>query len=272
MSQIFPDPVPGGCNLSFPTEYAPYQLVSYTDELIIVQSQPPSMLNSNCDKNGIQVEMYHLYLHENNYDSYYYFWAIESMLTVDLIRAKGVKIPTVEGYFKYRKLYATYRGVGQVFAIVATYGNTSSAYVPAVSYGCDLTEPETCTGPVTPHWKLICAFLAIFGLFVCHVGHRFLRITLYLVGCTLGIFVTYVILSLSTDSLTVEGNLCLFFYLVFYIFCLRKNNHFDFNWIDIWGGLVTILVEIRNSDFFSWFDIFYFGIRNGLYCFLFRSR
>ncbi|XP_044254477.1 transmembrane 7 superfamily member 3-like [Tribolium madens] len=198
------DPIPGGCNLSFPTEYAPYQLVSNTDEVIVVQSQPPSIIDSTCDKNKLQVDMYHLYLHENNYDPLYYFNGIEKMLTVNLIQKNGHKVSTVDGYFKYRKLYSAYRGVGQVFAIVATNGNVSSAYVPAVSYSCDLTQMDTCNGPVTPHWKLICAIMTIFGIFVCFFGHRFFRLTLYLAGFTLGIFVTYVILSLSSNNLTVE--------------------------------------------------------------------
>ncbi|XP_063913266.1 transmembrane 7 superfamily member 3-like [Zophobas morio] len=198
------DPIPGGCNLTFNTEYAPYQLVSYTEDLIIVQSQAPSAFDTTCDKNNIQVDLYHLYLHENNYAEKYYFNGIENMLTVDLIKSHGYKVSTVDGYFKYRKLYSAYRGVGQVFAIVATYHNRSSAYVPAVSYGCDLdNQDESCYGPVTPHWKVICAFLLIFGLFVNFFGHKFFRITLYLIGFVIGVFITYVILSLSSNNLTV---------------------------------------------------------------------
>ncbi|KAH0809332.1 hypothetical protein MTP99_011906 [Tenebrio molitor] len=198
------DPIPGGCNLTFDTEYAPYQLVSNTDDLIIVQSQPPSAFDSSCDKNKIQVDMYHLFLHESSYDQSGYFDAVENMLTVDSIKSRGYKVTTVDGYYKYRKLYSAYRGVGQVFAIVATHHNRSSAYVPAVSYGCDLANfDESCYGPVTPHWKLLCAVLLIFGVFTNFFGHKFFRITLFLVGLMVGVFVTYVILSLSNNHLTV---------------------------------------------------------------------
>jgi hypothetical protein len=150
--------------------------------------------------------MYHLFLHESSYDQSGYFDAVENMLTVDSIKSRGYKVTTVDGYYKYRKLYSAYRGVGQVFAIVATHHNRSSAYVPAVSYGCDLANfDESCYGPVTPHWKLLCAVLLIFGIFTNFFGHKFFRITLFLVGLMVGIFVTYVILSLSNNHLTVAG-------------------------------------------------------------------
>ncbi|RZC42089.1 transmembrane 7 superfamily member 3-like, partial [Asbolus verrucosus] len=129
------DPIPGGCNLTFNTENAPYQLISFTDDLIIVQSQPPSAIGTTCEKNNVLVELYHLYLHEDDFKQSRYFNGLEKMLTVDAIKVNGYKVTTVDGYFKYRKLYSAYRGVGQVFGIIATYQNKSSAYIPAISYG-----------------------------------------------------------------------------------------------------------------------------------------
>lgn len=112
-----------------------------------MHSQAPYVDGITCEKDQIGVEMYHMFLSENNHKPDCYFDGIKDMMTVDLIRKNGRKISTVSGYFKYRKLYSSYMGIGQVFAIIATYGNHSSAYIPAVSYGCDLNNPESCIGP-----------------------------------------------------------------------------------------------------------------------------
>ncbi|KAJ8968077.1 hypothetical protein NQ314_002477 [Rhamnusium bicolor] len=142
------DPVPGGCNLHFNTKIAPYQIVFYNDDYIEVESQAPSAYGVDCGDNKIQVDMYHMFLNEYDNKVQPYFDAIIQMITVDNIKLHGRKIPPGTEFFKYRRLYSSYRGTGEVFAIVATYNNRSSAYVPAVSYGCDLTKwDESCVGP-----------------------------------------------------------------------------------------------------------------------------
>lgn len=150
------DPIPGGCNLTFDTLNAPYQKITYANDMIKVRSQPPSAYGISCDNNQIQIDMFHLYLPEYDNKPESYFEGLSKMITVENIRMNGKKVYSLEGRFKYNRLFSSYRGTGEVFGIVATYKNRSSAYVPAVSYGCDLLNWQTnCVGP----GMLECIFL-----------------------------------------------------------------------------------------------------------------
>lgn len=128
---------------------APYQVVSSNEEYITVESQPPSAYGVSCDDNKkIHLEMYHLFLGEYDKSVNAYFEGITKMLTVENIRVNGRKVPSNEGYFLYHRLFSSYRGTGEVFAILATFNNRTSAYVPAVSYGCDMRNWDgSCIGP-----------------------------------------------------------------------------------------------------------------------------
>lgn len=131
---------------------APYQRITTTDDVIKVHAQPPSAYGVSCDKNPIEVEMYHIYLREYDNSQQTYFDGLSKMITVEGIRAYGRKVYAIEGRFKYGRLYSSYRGTGEVFAIIATYSNRSSAYVPAVSYGCEVLNWDTdCVGPGECH-------------------------------------------------------------------------------------------------------------------------
>ncbi|CAH1106341.1 unnamed protein product [Psylliodes chrysocephalus] len=143
------DPVPGGCNLSFETDVAPYQLTEYNDDVIIVKSQPPSIQGApNCDDKKVQVDMYHLYLYEYDNTVETYFKNLEKMLTVKDILKNGRQVPDIGINKKYNRMYSSYRGTGEVFAVVSKYKNSTSAYVPTVSYGCDLLKwQESCLAP-----------------------------------------------------------------------------------------------------------------------------
>ena len=47
-----------------------------------------------------------------------------------------------------RSQFATYAGIGRVFVVTVTYTDDDNlpvaAYVPAVTYGCDLTKEDDC--------------------------------------------------------------------------------------------------------------------------------
>lgn len=118
--------------------------------MIKVHSQPPSAYGISCDKNRIQVDTYHLFLPENDNTQDTYFDVLTKMLTVENIKLNGRKVHSLEGRYKYGRLFSSYRGTGEVFGIIATYNNRSSAYVPAISYGCDVLNWDTdCVGPGT---------------------------------------------------------------------------------------------------------------------------
>ncbi|CAG9836141.1 unnamed protein product [Diabrotica balteata] len=203
-------PVPGGCNLSFDVEVAPYQITSHTDELITVKSQPPSTKGQSCDNLTLQVDMYHFFMYEYDKSPETYFKSIEKMLTVDNIEKYGRRVSGIPGRRKYMRLFSSYIGTGEVFAMVSTFKDHKSAYIPAVSYGCDVARwEEDCVGPVAVHWKVLCAFQLIFGIFLCFFGHRFFRLTLYIVSFTFGLMATYFVISVE-EYLSMTADIVIF--------------------------------------------------------------
>ena len=93
---LFAAPVPGGCNMEFNTEIAPYAMVQTDDTMIIVDVQPASApfnsVRPNCEKNVVTVEMYHRFLSSWDFSLDSYFSAIINMLTVTDIKENGVEV------------------------------------------------------------------------------------------------------------------------------------------------------------------------------------
>lgn len=99
------DPIPGGCNMTFKTEIAPYQLIKLFDDLIRVDMQAPSLSGVLCELFKIRVDFYHLYLGEKDYSKDGYFEGIAKMLTVENIVKYGRQ---VNSNILFKKLeYAT---------------------------------------------------------------------------------------------------------------------------------------------------------------------
>lgn len=85
--------------MEFNTEIAPYASVQTLDTMVIVDVQPASVpLNDSakltCEKNPVEVEMYQIFLNEQDFSINSYFTAITSMLTVTDIKENGVKVLT----------------------------------------------------------------------------------------------------------------------------------------------------------------------------------
>lgn len=134
-------PIPGGCNMTFALETAPYQVVTNTGEMVRVDSQAASQPNHICEGNKVKLEMYHLYLEEWNFEEDEYFKGIEKMISVRDIEKNGRRVPDNYKMSPLRRYYNAYVGTGAVYAIIARYGNFNAAYIPAVSYAC---EPSSC--------------------------------------------------------------------------------------------------------------------------------
>lgn len=185
------DPIPGGCNMVYNTKFAPYQVVSYDDYMIQVDAAPA--LDSSCNIAYPHLDMYHMYLPEGNSDINVYFNAIEKLMTVDGIKKYARKVSDSANYKSFRRYYSAYPGTGSLYAIIAISGNGNSAYVPAVTYACDVNNwDESCSGPVSVIWKVLCAMILFMGVFMCMFGHRFFRIALFIFGFVCGSFISYV--------------------------------------------------------------------------------
>ncbi|XP_076748907.1 transmembrane 7 superfamily member 3 isoform X2 [Xylocopa sonorina] len=170
-------PIPGGCNMEFNTEIAPYANVQTLPAMVIVDVQPASMpLNNSdkpiCQRNPVEHTMYQIFLPGYDFSSDTYFTAIRKMLTAKDIMENGYEVtnPTISS--PMRRVFSAYTGTGSVYVAVATYGIYSSAYVPAFSYGCyPIVDPESCD--VLPNFssKFFCAVCMTLGFILIFLGH-----------------------------------------------------------------------------------------------------
>ncbi|KAI4463929.1 transmembrane 7 superfamily member 3 [Holotrichia oblita] len=182
------DPIPGGCNLTYDIEIAPFQKVTNLNELIRVDAQAPALHNNECPQEGIKIEMYHMYWQEWDFTEGEYFRAIEKMLTVKDVEAHGRRVPSSRGFPLLRRYYASYAGTVSVYSIVTNFRGFRSAYVPAISFGSDISE-------VSIYWKILYSFMVFFGLFLCFKGHRFFQVSLFFTGYFVAAMFTYLILA-----------------------------------------------------------------------------
>lgn len=88
-------PIPGGCNLSFQTEIAPYQIVKTFHDIIRVDMQLPSSPGVLCEDSNTHVELYHVFADNAIASESEYFDYVKRMLTPDGIRRFGKKVSVV---------------------------------------------------------------------------------------------------------------------------------------------------------------------------------
>lgn len=90
-------PIPGGCNMEFEIEIAPYQKLRVENKMIVVDAQPaaaPAVNDSpiSCEKDPVQHTMYRLHLPMYDFAPKTYFDTIASMLTVRDIVRNGTEV------------------------------------------------------------------------------------------------------------------------------------------------------------------------------------
>ncbi|XP_043801040.1 transmembrane 7 superfamily member 3-like [Apis laboriosa] len=188
-------PVPGGCNMEFNTEIAPYARMQTRDAMVIVDVQPASLpfnsMRRTCEKEPVEVKMYQMFLPEQDLSAETYFTGIVKMLTAEDIKKNGVKAMASIVSSPMRRIFSAYIGVGSVYVAVASYGDYSAAYIPIFSYGCNPTiDPVSCdilSGGVLKFISAICFFV---GLFFTFLGHHVSRVEkmfpIFFIGCVIG--------------------------------------------------------------------------------------
>lgn len=79
--------------MEFNTEIAPYQRLIMTESIVVVDMQPAAAGNSNlCEGNGVEHEVYRLYLPEQDFSIETYFSTIRKTLTVEGIQTNGNQV------------------------------------------------------------------------------------------------------------------------------------------------------------------------------------
>lgn len=94
---FFAAPIPGGCNMEFDIEVSPYQKLRAENGMIIVDTQPASILASDgspipCEKSMVHHKMYRLFLPRQDFTPDTYFDTIASMLTAHNITRNGDEV------------------------------------------------------------------------------------------------------------------------------------------------------------------------------------
>ncbi|XP_031838981.1 transmembrane 7 superfamily member 3 [Nomia melanderi] len=188
-------PIPGGCNMEFNTEIAPYAKVQLDNTMIIVDTQPASIPANKlaCDKNPVQHKMYQMYLTEQDYSVGSYMTGIINMLTVEDILQNGNEVPDSTILPPMRKIFNAYTGTGSVYVTVATYNNVSAAYIPTFSQGCNpLVDPDSCQVLTSAFQKFVCACCFFTGFLSLLLGPRCPNIDQGVPVLFVGTAVTYI--------------------------------------------------------------------------------
>ncbi|KAK0092508.1 hypothetical protein PV326_001261 [Microctonus aethiopoides] len=218
-------PIPGGCNMEFETEIAPFQKLNQTDAIVRVDAQPASEPEINdkqnsCDKNLIKYQSYRLYISTGDFTDETYFSSISKFLTVDGIINNGEISPDISTS-SLSRIYSAYPGTGSVYAIIATFDNYSAAYVPQFSYACGpVSNSDTCYLLKTSMSKFLCAAVFFIGVFFIFIGYRYLILEIILLGSITGGILGYIILNIiGMPSQTWQISATIIIGLVVGIFC-----------------------------------------------------
>lgn len=118
------DPVPGGCNMEFETEIAPYLKVKEIDSMINVKMQPALMpdtytVKSTCNifpYTYLDYEFYHMYLPVRDFTEETYFNTIRLMISPERIKLNGIKVSFI--FIFIYKLYIYLIGLMQFFILL----------------------------------------------------------------------------------------------------------------------------------------------------------
>ncbi|XP_066998733.1 transmembrane 7 superfamily member 3 isoform X3 [Anabrus simplex] len=195
-------PLPGGCNMEFSVETAPYLQLRLSRSLITVDAQLASLpsLSLACDDYSslIHLEIYHMYLPERDFTPESYYDAIRKMSTVDSIRSNGKLVAAPERGSTLRRTFSAYPGTGSVYGVIAVSGYSASAYVPAFTYACGskyIPDEDMCEILTAPFSKLLCAMIFFCGLLMCFFGHRFFKTEMFLLGFIAAANVAYMIIA-----------------------------------------------------------------------------
>ncbi|KAJ8676594.1 hypothetical protein QAD02_012381 [Eretmocerus hayati] len=183
--------------MEFDVEKSPFQKVMYDEATITVDAQPASIprignIQPLCENYPLQHKAYRMYMPEQDSSNETYFLSIASMLTVQDMKKNGDFVPVPVFGSPMRRVYSAYPGTGSVFGMLTYFSNTSSAYVPIVSYGCDATTwSSSCFDTTFPFAKVLLGVVFFVGLFVSMRGFYYFRTSMFLMAMLAGGYVGY---------------------------------------------------------------------------------
>jgi hypothetical protein len=219
-------PIPGGCALTSNLLIDPNIVVNYTTfstEVRFLDSdvgfRPSDQSYPTCDASTgssssypltyLEYTVYQRCLGRGQFSVSAMMDAIEDMLTASLTLKQESSYATLQYNKAKRVTFASTPGQGVVYNVIATdkRNNQRVAYVPAITYACDIRSPDGCRNEISPFGGVIGIVLIFAGLFLCLVGHLFFHGEVAVLHWISGCFFFYLIISIATTS--VDHNLLL---------------------------------------------------------------
>lgn len=209
------DPVPGGCNLEFNMDIDPNIYLEYSLATTRIKFAPANLGYArdteppSCDSGTGQGSRWRL-----SYDVYQYFLPeddlseaalashVRKMSEVQRIRTHGIKVTTLTSQDKTHLYFSSLPGQGIIYNVVVRdpLWNTSAAYVPVHTYACSFAALEgRCRSSRSLSSKIFFTTLAVLGLFVCFLGHRFWKIALFFMGFVFTACFFFITVSKTTE-------------------------------------------------------------------------
>ncbi|XP_053109160.1 transmembrane 7 superfamily member 3 [Hemicordylus capensis] len=216
------DPIPGGCNLEFNLEIDPNIYLEYNLVMTHIKFAPANLgyrrgaNPPSCDSETssdsrwrLYYDVYQYFLPENDLSEAAFVNHMRKMSEVHSIKANGIKLMTLSSQVKTDLYFSSLPGQGVIFNIIVRdpLWNTSAAYVPVHTYACSFTDEENnCSSLGNLSTKIFFTALAVLGLFICFLGHRFWKTDLFFMGFIFMAFFFYIIIA-RTAALNYNVNL-----------------------------------------------------------------
>ncbi|XP_056373616.1 transmembrane 7 superfamily member 3 [Hyla sarda] len=208
------DPIPGACNLEFNLDTDPNVYLSYNLYETVIMFAPANLGHAReatppaCDiQTGsesrwrLQYDIYQYFLPENNLNDSVLLAQLQKMSVVPQITANGIKLATLTSNDRTTMSFSSIPGQGIIYNVVVRDPvlNTSAAYVPVHTYACSFTVAmDNCATLGKVSTKVFFTFCAVFGLFICFFGHRYLKICFFSMGFIIFGFFMFVLLTRVT--------------------------------------------------------------------------
>ncbi|KAM3926596.1 transmembrane 7 superfamily member 3 [Leptodactylus fuscus] len=208
------DPIPGACNLEFSLDIDPNVYLEYNLYATVIVFAPANLGYARdatppaCDvQTGpesrwrLQYDIYQYFLPENNLNDSVLMAHMQKMTMVSQIVANGFKLATVTSNDRTTMSFSSVPGQGVIYNVVVRDPvlNTSAAYVPVHTYACSFSSAmDNCSTLGQVSTKVFFTFCAVFGLFICFFGHRYLKIDFFSMGFIIFGFFTFILLTTFT--------------------------------------------------------------------------
>ncbi|XP_046342110.2 transmembrane 7 superfamily member 3-like [Haliotis rufescens] len=200
------DPLPGGCNEIFKLENDPnihLKTFKYSTQFqfqwanlgFVRQGQEDS-----CEDHQQQLsyDIYVFFLPEMDQSEDTFLANIRKMLNARVVMENGIKLMTITNTGSTKSVGSMSSAVGQglVLTIVVTdtKAGTSAIYVPAHTYSCQFQD-GSCSRSVDAVDVVIAIVSAICGLFLCFLGHRYIKTEFFLFGFLAFALISYVMIT-----------------------------------------------------------------------------